>query len=144
MKLQLSEVMVWWADRDSGHAMRPQIQVLSNKNNNSQFGYLENSVGACFGGWEKLSEHERAAAVFAVFAWAAGRDRVPADEIHREFLKIEAYRQWCETEEGPFADVFCLAHGFNPAKQIGTWNAVAAPAQTVLDEVRQKMKNKEE
>src|SRR5687768_15147484 len=113
MGLALNEVMVWWGDRDSGFAMRPQIKVLSNKQTNREFSYLESSVGSCFGGWEALSEREQAAAIFGIFAWAAGRDRVPADEIHREFLQIDAYLAWCETDEGPFAEVYRFAHGDN-------------------------------
>jgi hypothetical protein len=113
MGLDLNEVMIWWGDPDSGFAMRPQIKALSNRNVNSNFSYLENSVGACFGGWASLPDREKASALLAVFACATGRDRVPADEAHNAFLEIDAYRQWCETDEGPFGDVFRLAHGDN-------------------------------
>lgn len=134
MGLSLNEVMIWWGDPDSGHAMRPQIKALSKRQSNlGNFGYLENSVGACFAGWEVLSDREKAAALFAAFTWATGRDRVPADEAHRAFLEIDAYRQWCETDEGPFGEVFCFAHGDNSPKSFGEWTSIGDAAKLALD-----------
>ncbi len=147
MKFDLEEAMVWWGDYDSGHAMRPQIKVLSNKaSGNSQFSYLENSVGACFGGWRSLSEAERAAALFGIYTWAVGRDRVPADEAHNEFLKIAAYREWCEKDTGPFSEIYGFAHGQsfeNTASASDSFKKFGDLLPSILQSTRDKMDAKD-
>jgi hypothetical protein len=92
--------------RGKRHPARPTILVLSCHDDNSRFSYLSNSTGACCGGWESTDPERRAVQLLAIYAWTTGRNGVPSDEAHREFLKIDEYREWIEYETGPFAEAY--------------------------------------
>jgi hypothetical protein len=109
--MKMQDAMVWWNDREEhkDHPGQPMLLVLSNEEDgNERFAYLSNSTGACCGGWESTDPERLAVHLLAIYAWATGRNGVPADVAHREFLKIDEYREWIEYETGPFAAAYPL------------------------------------
>lgn len=107
--MKLSEVMIWWNDASEHEGLddKPQVKVLRRMGEGIEaFGYLSNSVGACFGGWEAADATHRAAHVLAVFAMMVGRDGVPAAQAQEELLKIDEYRQWFDEASGPFCEAY--------------------------------------
>jgi hypothetical protein len=106
--IKMEHAMVWWNDNEEAkdHPGLPRIAVLSHKEANTRFFYLSNSAGGCDGDWTRINDADRARRLLAIYAWATGRNGVPADEAHKEFLKIDAYRDWLECETGPFANAY--------------------------------------
>lgn len=106
--ISMKRAMVWWNDDSEAadHPGKARIAVLDASHEQSSYMYLSNSSGACDGGWVSSSPRKQAAALLAIYAWATGRDGVPAAEAHQEFMKIAEYRQWREREEGPFAEIY--------------------------------------
>ena len=106
--MKLINAMVWWGKKpDDIPFGQEEIKILDVKaRGNSRYLYLENSNGACCAGWKSMGAQRRAAAILAMVYDAIIRDRISPDDAHAELMKIDEYREWYETCEGPFADVY--------------------------------------
>jgi hypothetical protein len=107
-QIQMKYAMVWWNDNEEAedHPGLPRIAVMHRSHVERGYGHLSNSAGGCNGGWESSGPGRQAVCLLAIYAWATGRDGVPADEAHKQFLKIKEYRDWLEGQTGPFADAY--------------------------------------
>lgn len=108
--MRIEEVMVLWNSAEQAEKLpgRVRIAVVPHRADNRALNFLSRSVGACHAGWRTTSAEMLAAHLLAVYATATGRDGVPADAAHREFMKIDEYRDWVMEASGPFADVYWM------------------------------------
>ena len=107
-KINLVDAMVWWNDGYDAarHKDKARIAVLPRMGGKESLMYLSNSAGACDGGWESLGDVGRACRILAIYCWATGRDGVPSDEAHMEFMRIKEYAEWRTQETGPFSLIY--------------------------------------
>jgi hypothetical protein len=106
--MKMNDVMILWnvADQAAKNPGKPQISVVLHAQNNRALNFLFKSVGACFNGWGRARPEHQAAHLLAIFTRAVGKDGVPREEAHAEFMKIDEYREWIEQDSGPFSDVY--------------------------------------
>lgn len=107
--MKLVSVTIWWNDvvTHSYHVGQAQLKILDNRSSeNWQFKYLTNSNGACCGGWEDMGDERCAASLLAMAMDAIITDGVPPEEVERELMQIDEYRDYRENFEGPFAAVY--------------------------------------
>ena len=109
LNIKAENAMVLWEPRgrrSSAAADERSIVVVDHRDDNRGLLLLPLSMGACCNGWREADPVKRAAHLLALFAIVVGRDGVPGDEAHREFMKIEEYREWTDERTGPFADAY--------------------------------------
>ena len=107
-KINLVDAMVWWNETEEWDIVQgKRIAVLARGGvAPDSVMHLNNSAGACDSGWESLGDVGRACRILAIYCWATGRDGVPSDEAHMEFMRIKEYAEWRTQETGPFSLIY--------------------------------------
>lgn len=104
--IKLQNVMVLWNDEGRPGDVRIAVVDHGEPAKNRAYNFLGKSMGACYGVWRRTKPEEQAAHIMALFTRIVGKDGVPQEEAHREFLKISEYREWVEKGTGPFSDAY--------------------------------------
>lgn len=106
--MRLENVMVLWNGWMSGPKSKAEINVavVDHGANNRHLNFLRKSMGACNQGWRIAPPDKQAAHLTVLFTQIVGRDGVPQEQAHAEFMKIAEYREWIEKGTGPFSDAY--------------------------------------
>ncbi len=113
--MDITKAMIWWNDAEEHASERAhlrddtlvQVRVLTVDDDNSDYAYLSNSIGACFLGWDKAPKMLLATHLLAIYNLMVARDGVDAREAHQEMMKLDAYRDWHTGEgDGEFKDAY--------------------------------------
>ena len=88
-EIDLEHATLLWNDGPAGFAV-----VVDIRSPVDRFANLDNSRGACDGGWAQMTDTERLLTLMSVVWSAVLRDSCDTRAMHRALLAIPQYRGW--------------------------------------------------